>query len=68
MVPGFENFDRIAKGQHLADDSSGPIMSPGKLRIFLPLYQGQGDDGYFLARPVNPFWLGLSATIPSMWR
>ena len=29
----------------------------------LPLYRGQGDDGFFLGRDVKPFWLRLSALL-----
>ena len=27
----------------------------------MPLYQSQGDDGFFLVRRVRPFWLRVSA-------
>jgi len=29
----------------------------------MPLYQTQGDDGFFIARPVRGFWLALSAML-----
>lgn len=28
--------------------------------ILLPLYQGQGEDGFFVAREFSPFWLRVS--------
>ena len=28
--------------------------------MLLPLYQGKGEDGFFIARPVRMFWLRLS--------
>ena len=31
--------------------------------LLLPLYQGLGDDGFFLGAEVRPFWLGVSAFI-----
>ncbi len=29
--------------------------------MLLPLYQGKGEDGFFIARPLRTFWLHLSA-------
>ena len=29
----------------------------------MPLYQKQGEDGYFEMRPFSPFWLRLSALV-----
>jgi hypothetical protein len=28
--------------------------------MLMPLYQAKGNDGFFLARPISPFWLWLS--------
>jgi succinylglutamate desuccinylase len=61
MRPGFESFARVHAGQALADDATGPVKCPESGRILLPLYQGVGDDGFFLSRDVRPFWLRLSA-------
>jgi succinylglutamate desuccinylase len=63
MRPGFRNFDRIRKGEILATDRHGEVRSPGHLRIFLPLYQNLGSEGFFLARPVNPVWLTVSSIL-----
>jgi predicted deacylase len=52
MRPGFSNLEPVRAGQHLADDRHGPIRSPGDARLLMPLYQGQGADGFFLAREV----------------
>lgn len=48
MLPGFQNFDSVSTGQALARDNKGTIRSPADGRIFLPLYQSVGDDGFFL--------------------
>ncbi len=61
MQPGFFNFSRVAKGQRLATDRRGDIVAPEDSLLFMPLYQSQGDDGFFLVREVNLFWLKLSA-------
>ncbi len=61
MQPGFVNFQAVRRGQVLAQDRSGPVLAPSNCRVLLPLYQALGDDGYFLAREVRPFWLGVAA-------
>ena len=63
MEPGYTNFQAIADGELLAHDAKGPIHARERSRILLPLYQGQGDDGFFLCREVEPFWLGVSAAM-----
>lgn len=60
MLPGYRNFQPVSRGEVLANDQRGPVRSPVRCRVFLPLYQGLGSDGFFLARPVNPLWLGFS--------
>ena len=39
MNPGFENFDMIQKGQHLANLNGDEVLAAAEGRIFLPLYQ-----------------------------
>jgi len=29
-------------------------------RMFMPLYQQQGEDAFFLVHEIKPIWLGLS--------
>ena len=66
MRPGYENFCRIHAGEALAEDENGDIRAPETGRILLPLYQGQGDDGYFVVREFARFWLVLSALLRHM--
>ena len=61
MQPGFRNFDAVRRGQQLAQDARGPVLAPFDGRVMLPLYQALGDDGFFLARDVRPFWLSVAA-------
>lgn len=61
MKPGFANFDPVTASQHLGEDISGPVRAERSGRLLLPLYQSQGSDGYFIARPIGCFWLELSA-------
>ncbi len=63
MAPGFTNFQRIKKSQLLAHNKYGEIRSPEGGYIFMPLYQKQGDDGFFVIRAINPLWLGLSVIL-----
>ncbi len=48
MRPGYRNFDPIKKDEHLADDANGEVLSPKDGLIVMPLYQKQGDDGFFI--------------------
>lgn len=63
MQPGFENFSPVTKGQLLASGRSGDVRSHLNALLLLPRYQGQGLDGFFLARPVAPVWLHLSRVL-----
>ena len=60
MHAGFTNFDRIQAGDELGEDRSGPVRAVRGGRVFLPLYQRQGDDGFFIVRPLAPAWLLVS--------
>ena len=61
MKPGFENFDSVSAGQLLAEENGEAVTAPMKGRIFMPLYQEKGHDGFLIIRKVPPFWIGLSA-------
>lgn len=63
MAPGFSGFDRVVRGQVVAQDLRGPVRAPENGLMLMPRYQGQGEDGYFLARPVARFWLRASAVL-----
>ena len=51
MNAGYANFQKIHKGEELANNQEGPINSPYDGYIFMPLYQPQGDDGFFIIKP-----------------
>lgn len=63
MNPGFQNFQRIKKGVAIAQSEHGTVLSREEGSIFLPLYQNQGDDGFFIVREIIPFWLRVSAVL-----
>ena len=52
MVPGFRNVDYARASQLLARDNNGEIRAESDGVIILPLYQGQGSDGFFWGRAV----------------
>jgi succinylglutamate desuccinylase len=53
MAPGFANLDRVRRGQLLARDRRGEIRASSDGVVILPLYQKQGDDGFFWGREVS---------------
>jgi succinylglutamate desuccinylase len=61
MREGFRNFDPVSRGATLAEHLGRSVQARNRGRMFLPLYQSQGEDGFFLARPVNGVWLAVSA-------
>ena len=60
MHKGFKNFEPISRHHSLAQSDSGEITASESGRIFMPLYQNLGDDGYFILNKVSMFWLKTS--------
>jgi succinylglutamate desuccinylase len=50
MAPGFRHFQSVTQGQILGQDARGIVLAPQTGYILMPLYQGLGDDGFFIAR------------------
>jgi predicted deacylase len=63
MVEGFSNFDPIKKGQVLAHEDGKEVLCGEDGLMLLPLYQGQGQDGYFIGREIRRFWLRVSTVL-----
>ncbi len=61
MEPGFASFQPVRAGEIVARDRHGPVRVPERGRLLMPLYQRQGEDGFFVVREISPFWLSLSA-------
>lgn len=53
MEEGFANFQRIYEGEVLATNKHGDILSKVNANIFMPLYQEQGNDGFFIIEPCD---------------
>ena len=61
MKEGFVNFQKVEKGEVLAHNQYGDIKSERKANVFMPLYQSQGCDGFFLVKEIKPFWFNFSS-------
>ncbi|TVP54520.1 MAG: hypothetical protein EA351_13040 [Gemmatimonadales bacterium] len=55
MRPGYRNLAPIRKEEVLARDRNGPVHSPLNGWILLPLYQLQGEDGFFVVVPARRY-------------
>ena len=61
MNPGFESFQTIEKGRPLAKSNQQEIRSEYNARLFMPLYQKRGREGFFIIRRIPRFFLSLSS-------
>ena len=52
MKPGFVNFQEVRKGDVMGELNGKIIYCPKDGRIFMPLYQSRGTDGYFLVERI----------------
>lgn len=50
MRPGYTNFQPVRRSEPIADDASGPIAAPCDGYLLMPLYQEQGDEGFFIVQ------------------
>jgi hypothetical protein len=53
MINVYRNFQPIRKGEKLALHNQQIIKSPADYTIFMPLYQDQGDAGFFFIKPIS---------------
>jgi hypothetical protein len=63
MEPGYVNFQEVRKGQKLAKSNGKTILADRKANIFMPLYQSQGEEGFFAIRRVPRVFLQLSTVV-----
>ena len=61
MKDGFVNFQKVEKEETIAYNKYGKIKSTRNGYIFMPLYQSQGCDGFFIVKEIKPFWLKVSS-------
>ena len=60
MLPGFINFQVIPKGVSLAVVDGVQLKATKKRQIFMPLYQDQGNEGFYFIRPIPKILLWIS--------
>ena len=48
MNPNMQNFEKIEKGEIIANAKNGPIKSPYNGYLLMPLYQEQGEEGFYI--------------------
>lgn len=60
MLPGYVNFQTVARGDEIAIYNGSTIKAKKRNRLFMPLYQKQGSEGFYFIRPIPPFFLWLS--------
>ncbi|MCK0108242.1 succinylglutamate desuccinylase/aspartoacylase family protein [Flavobacteriaceae bacterium S0825] len=63
MKPNFKSFQNVKKGEQLATEENKTIESPYSAKIFMPLYQKKGSEGFFIIKKIHPFFLSLSEVI-----
>ena len=52
LNPGFVNFQDVKKGEVLGSLNGKPMLCPADGRMFMPLYQSKGEDGYYLVERI----------------
>ena len=63
MKAGFKSFQDIQKGEKIAYSDEQIINSEFNAKIFMPLYQNKGKEGFFIIRPIKTIFLRLSALL-----
>lgn len=63
MKPNFKSFQNVSKGEVIATSQNKNIHSPYSAKIFMPLYQTKGREGFFIIKRIHPFFLKLSEII-----
>ena len=53
MLPNYKNFQKVKKGDVIAFDRGGDIQAAFDGYILMPLYQKQGEDGYFIIKEID---------------
>jgi len=55
MKAGYHNFQEVSQGEEVAMNDDGPIVISENGLILMPLYQKQGEDGFFLIKSVSEY-------------
>jgi len=60
MNPGYVNFQFVKKNEEVATSDWQAVKAPVSGQIFLPLYQDQGGEGFYIVKPIASFWIKFS--------
>lgn len=63
MKPEFKSFESINKKTVLATSNNKPVYSKYNAKIFMPLYQKKGKEGYFIIKEIPHFFLNFSTLL-----
>ncbi len=63
MNLGWVGFQPVTRDQPLGRDRNGTVKAPESGLLLMPLYQPQGDDGFFIIRQVSRFWMSVSGLL-----
>jgi succinylglutamate desuccinylase len=63
MAPAYQSFETVPKGTLLAHHNERPIYAEKKGILFMPLYQPQGAEGFFMIKRIPKWILGISAML-----
>ncbi|QRM88671.1 aspartoacylase [Lacinutrix sp. WUR7] len=66
MKQGFKSFEDIKKKTVLATSNNKPILSKYNAKLFMPLYQKKGKDGFFIIKRIPAFFMHLSTILRRM--
>lgn len=51
MLPGFVSFQALREGEEVGKDRNGAVRAPCSGLILMPLYQPQGESGFYVVGP-----------------
>ncbi len=63
MLGEFDNFEVVKKNQLIALSGSDEIHANQSGLLFMPLYQLQGKEGFFIIKEISHFWIWLSSIV-----
>lgn len=55
MMPNYHNFQKVSKGEIIATNKYGAVSVPEDSLLLMPLYQKQGEDGFFLVKKLEGY-------------
>lgn len=53
MYPGYSNFHKVYRDEPVARDHNGIVKCPQSGMMLMPLYQAQGEEGFFIIQPIE---------------